>query len=909
MSAPSDSDFDEYMNDVLARAKSDLDHQCKAHGQDDLATLVEDEKDVGFSLTDLKNWSDIAKALETVLSADELKEWLRGRLFKLFFMHFYQTALLPEQIQKKPTQGQGQYPNYAGWGLQEYTAQLIAQVIDTNTKDRDGLFHGRNWPDDWKEKITWWIFQLVKTDFALACVLKQGRALLALDQTEVEAIQSCITQDLEKASSEAPTSNTPVPNPGEVNPSASQAPSIGSQAKRKSKGPAPSPSKRTKPRDTEANLAPPNSTDSVAEVAATDGEEDSPYAAELSAGDWRAQAIIPTKRRVLNPSCTRMDMNNPWWQYQFIDNAIKNAPQSPNPAETTADNVASSQVKSRASPQWNQISVEPEEEQQVPGALSSLKHMIATVSEVNPYNAAMQWDTVWHEKLEVSNITLESPPKPELIEPDEAAIARAQEQQDWLDNPDAVLRFWQPVAINVIWEFAENLYLNGAILADSVGLGKTWTTAGYLLWKWNVAHTEKKNSKPTLLIVPPHLIYQWKSELTRITGEFDIRILYGDARSEIPGAKVVSRLSCRDTIFNGSWETQRIIIITAFQTLAKRHGPSAQAQWLANTKKVLIEEALLAPLDPKWEFRLKGCFGLLVIDEAHMLCNCESRQATTVEWCCGDFNLLLTATPIFNSYLDFQSLQTLVLSEEANKLRAKFDRNADFNPFLAKLDDPARIMCLSPEIVDRFVWNDKQLDPAICGIYIRQIWRYCMLRRSLSSKIGGRLVGSDIPTQHTHKLHPRFTLEEQLQYTQWVRQLRKALFIKQTTETGVEKIICNMATFRELLLITSWLWLRYSHDLLRAGNAKTILTKCANHSLVPELVKRAVELENRSLDGMVKWYRDAGKPIPAVEWRQEPPDYLPQTQINLLLQGSPKLRALLPILQQQIYEHGEKSII
>ncbi|KAL4744247.1 P-loop containing nucleoside triphosphate hydrolase protein [Aspergillus terricola var. indicus] len=118
-----------------------------------------------------------------------------------------------------------------------------------------------------------------------------------------------------------------------------------------------------------------------------------------------------------------------------------------------------------------------------------------------------------------------------------------------------------------------------------------------------------------------------------------------------------------------------------------------------------------------------------------------------------------------------------------------------------------------------------------------------------------------------------------------------------------------MAIFRELLLITSWLWLHYSHDLLRAGNTKTILTKCANHCLVPELVKHAVELENWSLDGMVKWYCDAGKPIPAVERRQEPPDYLPQTQINLLLQGSPKLRALLPILQQQIYEYGEKSII
>ncbi|KAL4744246.1 hypothetical protein BDW72DRAFT_188978, partial [Aspergillus terricola var. indicus] len=465
--------------------------------------LVEDEKNAGFSLADLKNWSDIAKALETVSSADELKEWLRGCLFKPFFMHFYRTALLPEQIRKKSTRGQGfasilqciinaansgdtrftsQYPNCTGWGLREYTAQFIAQVIDANTKDRDGLFHGRNWPDDWKEKVTWRIFQLVKADFALTRVLKQGRALLALDQTEVETIRSFIMQDQEKASSEVPLSRTPTPNSGE----------------------------RTKSTDT-ANSGSRDSADTVPEVANINGEEDSPYAAELPAGDWRAQAIIPTKRRVLNPSSTRMNMSDPWWQYKFIDNAIKNAPQSPSPlADTAVENLASGQPRSRASPRLNQISVEPEEELQVPDMLSSLKHMIMIVLVVNPYNAPMQWDTVWHEKLEVSDITLESPLKPELIKPDKAAIARAQEQQDWLDNPElqrenheeacaalgiddldrpklkgmrisAVLRFWQLVAINMIREFVENLYLSSAILANSIGLGKTWTTVGYLL--------------------------------------------------------------------------------------------------------------------------------------------------------------------------------------------------------------------------------------------------------------------------------------------------------------------------------------------------------------------------------------------------------------------------------------------
>ncbi|KAL4744215.1 hypothetical protein BDW72DRAFT_199877 [Aspergillus terricola var. indicus] len=237
----------------------------------------------------------------------------------------------------------------------------------------------------------------------------------------------------------------------------------------------------------------------------------------------------------------------------------------------------------------------------------------------------MQWDTVWHEKLEVSDITLESPPKPELIKPDKVAIARAQEQQDWLDNPELQQENHKEACAALGIDdldrpkLKENLYLSSAILANSVGLGKTWTTVGYLLWKWNVARAEKKNRKPLLLIVPPHLIYQWKSEVTYITGKFNICILYGNACLDIPGAKVLSRLNRRDPIFNGSWETQRILVITAFQTLAKRHGPSAHAQWLANIRNIPIEDAFLAPLDPKWEFALKDCFGLLVIDKAYTL--------------------------------------------------------------------------------------------------------------------------------------------------------------------------------------------------------------------------------------------------------------------------------------------------
>ena len=46
---------------------------------------------------------------------------------------------------------------------------------------------------------------------------------------------------------------------------------------------------------------------------------------------------------------------------------------------------------------------------------------------------------------------------------------------------NVTLHFWQPVAIHAICEMTQNRLLKGGILADAVGLGKTWTSAAFLL--------------------------------------------------------------------------------------------------------------------------------------------------------------------------------------------------------------------------------------------------------------------------------------------------------------------------------------------------------------------------------------------------------------------------------------------
>ncbi|KAL3453853.1 hypothetical protein BJX65DRAFT_78800 [Aspergillus insuetus] len=48
-------------------------------------------------------------------------------------------------------------------------------------------------------------------------------------------------------------------------------------------------------------------------------------------------------------------------------------------------------------------------------------------------------------------------------------------------NPSATLKPWQPVAIHAITQFMQNPMLKGCILADGVGVGKTWETIGLIL--------------------------------------------------------------------------------------------------------------------------------------------------------------------------------------------------------------------------------------------------------------------------------------------------------------------------------------------------------------------------------------------------------------------------------------------
>jgi SNF2 family DNA or RNA helicase len=107
-------------------------------------------------------------------------------------------------------------------------------------------------------------------------------------------------------------------------------------------------------------------------------------------------------------------------------------------------------------------------------------------------------------------------------------------------------------------------FLRDAILGDLVGLGKMWITIGFILKNKNLLHGQfmSKNiyhgkplpeAKPTLVVVPPNLIFQWASELARVLKKFNVHsnIYYGDAQARTPERLFKSKLTYSKLIKKG----------------------------------------------------------------------------------------------------------------------------------------------------------------------------------------------------------------------------------------------------------------------------------------------------------------------------------------------------------------------
>lgn len=182
-------------------------------------------------------------------------------------------------------------------------------------------------------------------------------------------------------------------------------------------------------------------------------------------------------------------------------------------------------------------------------------------------------------------------------------------------------------------------YIRGGFLVDEMGLGKTITMIGLMLCNY---------IKKTLIVLPPILIDQWISQISRTTG-YDPLLYYGSNKKKI---------SVEDL-------NNATIVITTYGaiTITKKK------------LKLLHENPSLLPNIEKDLHKVH--WSRIIFDEAHHLRNGNSRSKS-IKMLRSNIRWLVSGTPIQNSRRDFNNLCSVLT------MAPHFYRNADNLPILTK---------------------------------------------------------------------------------------------------------------------------------------------------------------------------------------------------------------------------------
>jgi len=195
------------------------------------------------------------------------------------------------------------------------------------------------------------------------------------------------------------------------------------------------------------------------------------------------------------------------------------------------------------------------------------------------------------------------------------------------------LRIYQTIGFHWI-KMLENYGFCG-ILADDMGLGKT-------LQALTVIKSQTK--KPSLIICPKTLIYNWLAEIEKFTPEINCLVYQGDI-------KVRKNL---------------------FKTIKKYDVVIASYSIISNDYKTLQE------------FR----FQYIIIDEAQHIKNPYSQRAQAVKHLSSEFKLALSGTPFENSFTDIWSIFDFLMPgylKSYSYFKGEFVNNKESDPEKTKL--------------------------------------------------------------------------------------------------------------------------------------------------------------------------------------------------------------------------------
>jgi SNF2 family DNA or RNA helicase len=221
------------------------------------------------------------------------------------------------------------------------------------------------------------------------------------------------------------------------------------------------------------------------------------------------------------------------------------------------------------------------------------------------------------------------------------------------------LRHYQRRALSWL-QFLAKLGLGGC-LADDMGLGKTATTLAHLL----------ERPGPHLVVCPLSVVRNWSQEAARFTPKLDVTIHHGSNRKQTDG----------DSTLFGT-DPERQLVITTYGLLPRDLEHLGAVEW-----------------------------STVVLDEAQMVKNPNTKAARAVRQLRARQKLALTGTPVENRLSELWSILDAVnpgLLGSLQKFRARFgtpiERHGD-------ADAAARLRHITQPFILRRTKADKRLIP------------------------------------------------------------------------------------------------------------------------------------------------------------------------------------------------------
>ena len=161
------------------------------------------------------------------------------------------------------------------------------------------------------------------------------------------------------------------------------------------------------------------------------------------------------------------------------------------------------------------------------------------------------------------------------------------------------------------WLCTLHHYRLGGILADDMGLGKTLQTIAFTTWLF------RRTRRPSLIIAPTSLIYNWYSEFSRFVPDLPVMIVDGNRQQRTQRLAEMKNQAC---------------LITSYALLRRD-----------------IEEIS--------EIQFASCF----LDEAQNIKNPDTLNARSVKQVKSDCSFALTGTPIENRLSELWSIFDFIM--------------------------------------------------------------------------------------------------------------------------------------------------------------------------------------------------------------------------------------------------------